>query len=119
MGSKLCEEYFLCAEELAQLEKDEPALYETYKELICPYYISLDLYPSRGNVNSLKTWVEYLFLVVDGLLENLHTPVSDKWIARAMKAGSHEDIILEEDDGEYERGDTFLSFHCQALRPIS
>jgi len=35
MGSKPYEEYFSCAEEMAQLEKDEPALYETYRELMC------------------------------------------------------------------------------------
>ena len=36
-----------------------------------------------------------------------------------MKASNHEDIILEEDDGDYERGDVFLSFHHQAKIPIS
>ena len=30
VDSKPYEEYFLCAEELAQMEKDEMALYETY-----------------------------------------------------------------------------------------
>ena len=71
MGSKPYEEYFPYAEELGQMEKDEPALYETYKELMCHYYICLDLYPILENVNSLKSWVEYLFPVVDGPLENL------------------------------------------------
>ena len=71
MGSKPYEEYFPCDEELARLEKNELALYEKYRELMCHYYICLDLYPSRGNVNSLKSWVEYLFTVVDGPLENL------------------------------------------------
>ena len=85
---------------------------------MCHFYICLDLYPSRGNVNSLKSWVEYLFLVMDGPLENLQTPVLDKMIAKAMEVGEHEDVVLEVNDGEYERGDTFLSFHCQALRPI-
>ena len=101
MGSKPYEEYFLCAEELAQIEKDEPALYEMYRELMCHYYICLYLYPSRENINSLKSWVEYLFPVVDGPLENLYTPISDKRISKAMKARNHEDIVMEEDDGEY------------------
>ena len=35
MGSLPYKEYFLYAEELAQLEKKEPALYETYRELMC------------------------------------------------------------------------------------
>jgi len=102
MGSKPYEEYFLCAEELAQLEKDEPAIYETYRELMCQFYICLDLYPSRRNVNSLKSWVAYLFPVVDGPFENLQTLVGDRRIAKAMEAGGHEDVILEEEDGEYE-----------------
>jgi len=62
-------------------------MYETYRELMCHFYICLDLYPSRGNVNSLKTWVEYLFSVVDGPLKALQTLVEDKRIAKAMKAG--------------------------------
>ena len=47
---------------------------------------------------------------MDGPLEDLQTPVEDKRIAKAMKAGGHEDVILEEDDSEYQQGDTFLSF---------
>ena len=74
---------------MAQLEKDEPVLYETYRELICHFYIYPDLYPNRENVNKLKSWVEYLFPVVNGPLENLQTPLSNKKIAKAMKAGEH------------------------------
>jgi len=37
------EEYFPRAEELAQLEKDESVMYEMYKELMCYFYICLDL----------------------------------------------------------------------------
>ena len=73
--------------------------------------IFLDFYLSRGNVNSLKSWVEYLFPVVDGMVESLPTLVLDKRISKAMKAEEHENVILEEDDGEYERGDTFLNSH--------
>jgi len=47
------------------------------------------------------------------------TSVADKLIAKAMKAGGHEDVVLEEDDGEYKRGDIFLSFHRQAKGPMS
>ena len=36
MGSLPYEEYFLCEAELALLEKQEPALFETYWELIMP-----------------------------------------------------------------------------------
>jgi len=51
MGSMPYEEYFLCVEELAQLEKDKLSTYETYRELIYPFYVYLNLYPSRRNVN--------------------------------------------------------------------
>jgi len=69
--------------------KDEPTMYETYRKLICCYYICLDLCPSHENVNNLKSLVEYVFSVVDGPLENLQTSVSDKRITRAMTAGEH------------------------------
>ena len=55
IGSKPYEEYFPCAKELAQLEKDESVMYETYRELMCYFYICLSLYPSLGNVNNLKS----------------------------------------------------------------
>ena len=35
------EECFSCAEQLEQLEKKESALYETYRELMCYFYIYL------------------------------------------------------------------------------
>ena len=45
--------------------------------------------------------------------------MDDKQIASVMKTSKHEDVVLEEDDGDYEQGDIFLSFHRQASRPIS
>ena len=39
---------------------------------------------------------------MDGHLEDLQTPVLNKKIAKTMKAENHEDVVLEEDDGEYE-----------------
>ena len=90
-------------------------MYEMYRELICHFYICLDLYPSHENWNlELNT-----YSVVNGPLKNLQTLVEDKRSAKAMKAGWHEDVVLEEDDGECEREDTSLSFHCQAKRPMS
>ena len=35
MGSLPYEEYFPCVEELKQLEKEDPALFEMYHELMC------------------------------------------------------------------------------------
>ena len=76
MGFKLYE-YFPYAWELAQLEKDEPALHETYRELMRHYYIYLNLYLGRENVNSLKSWVELFVLDHGRALENLQTSVLD------------------------------------------
>ena len=36
-----------------------------------------------------------------------------------MRKHNHEDVILEEDDGIYEKGDTLQSFHHQARQLIS
>jgi len=82
------------------------------------FYICLNFHSGRGAKNSLKTWVDYLF-PLDGPLESRQTPADDKRIAKAMRVNDHEDVVLEEDDGDYERGDVFLSFHCQAKIPIS
>ena len=54
-----------------------------------------------------------------GLLKISRLPMVDKQIAKAMKVGQFEDVILEKDDGECEQGDTFLIFYNQAKRPIS
>jgi len=48
------EEYFPCVEKLAQVEKDKSAMYETYRELMYLFYICLNSYPNRENVNNLK-----------------------------------------------------------------
>ena len=79
----------------------------------------LDLHSNRGATNSLKTWVDYVFLSLDELLKSLHTPVDDKRIAKAVRMNDHENVILEEDDKDYDRGDIFLSIHCQAKILIS
>jgi len=56
IGSLPYEEYFLCESELALLEKQEPALFETYRELMCHFYICLDMHGSyKGSLNNLKS----------------------------------------------------------------
>ena len=42
LGSLPYEEYFPCEAELALLEKQEPALLETYRELMSPVHLLLD-----------------------------------------------------------------------------
>ena len=56
MGSLPYEEYFPCEAELALIEKQEPALLETYRELMCHFYICLDVHGGyKGSSNSLKS----------------------------------------------------------------
>ena len=56
MGSLLYEEYFPCESELALLEKHEPPLFETYRELMCHFYTCLDVHGGyKGSLNSLKS----------------------------------------------------------------
>ena len=57
--------------------------------------------------------------MVDGPIEDVQALVAEKKIAKAMKVGNYEDIVLEEDDGEHEQGDVFLSFQHQASRLLS
>ena len=40
-------------------------------------------------------------------------------IARMMASSGHGDVILDDDDGIYEKGDEFKSFHLQASQPMS
>ena len=54
--------------------------------------------------HSLKIWVGYLFPLSGWTYRKSSSPVKDKWITRAMKASKHKDVVLEEDDGDYERG---------------
>jgi len=62
MGSLPYEEYFPYEAELALLKKQEPALFETYRELMCHFYICLDVHGGhKGSSNSLKSWEDYLF----------------------------------------------------------
>jgi len=55
IGSLPYEEYFPCESELTLLEKQEPALFESYRELMCYFYICLDVHGSyKGSSNNLK-----------------------------------------------------------------
>jgi len=72
MGYLPYEEYFLCESELVLLEKQEPALFETYKELMCHFYIYLDVHGGyKRNLNTLKSWADYLFFTLEKLPKKL------------------------------------------------
>ena len=56
MGSLPYKEYFPCEAELALLEKHESALFETYQELMCHFYICSDMHGNyKGGLNSSKS----------------------------------------------------------------
>ena len=71
-----------CVPKSSQLEKKEAALYETYRELMCHFYICLGLHSGRGATNSLKIWVDYLFPSLDGPLKSLQVPVATSGLPR-------------------------------------
>jgi len=48
-----------------------------------------------------------------------HCGVADEDIFRRMQEHSQGDMVLEEDDGIYEKGDILRSFHHQARRSMS
>ena len=56
-GSLPYEEYFPCKAELALLEKQEPALLETYRDLMCHLHICSNIHGGgKGSSKSLKSW---------------------------------------------------------------
>jgi len=119
MGSLPYEEYFPCEAELALLEK-KSALFETYQELMCHFYICLDVHGGcKGSSNSLKSWADYLFPSLENAPEEARFGVVEEDIFRMMRKHDHGDVVLEEDDGIYKKGDFLKSFHHQGRQPIS
>ena len=82
MGSLPYEEYFPCNEELEQLENQDKALYETYRELMCHFYICLNTHSIRSRTNGLKSQAAYFFPTLDGAPEEVLIPVADEDIER-------------------------------------
>ena len=79
MGSLPYEAYLPCESELALLEKHEPALFETYRELMCHFYICLDVHGSyKRSSNSLKSWADYLFSSLEKALIKAHFGVVEE-----------------------------------------
>ena len=62
---------------------------------------------------------DYLFPNLKDAPEAAHCGLVDEDFFRRMQEHSQGDMILEEDDGIYEKGDIFRSFHHQARRPMS
>ena len=98
--------------ELKQMEKEDPEMFKTYRELMCHFYICMDVHNARKNANRIKVWVDYLFPILDDAPKEVQFLISDDDIIRMMASNGHEDIILKEDDDIYKKGDRFKSFHC-------
>jgi len=61
----------------------------------------------------MKVWADYLFLVLHGVPEEVQFLISDDDIIWVMVPSGHEDVVLDDDDGIYEKYDNFKSFHHQ------
>jgi len=79
----------------------------------------MDVYNTHGNENGIKVWADYLLPILDGAPKDVQFRISKEDIHQKRISSAHEDIILEEDDGVYEKGDKFKSFHHQAKYPMS
>ena len=85
-GSLPYEEYFPCEAELAHLEKQEPALFETYRELMCHLYICSSIHGgNKGTSCSLKSWGNYLFPDMENVPEAARCGVADEDIFDRMQ----------------------------------
>ena len=83
------------------------------------FYICMDIHNTCENADGIKVWADYLFSILDGVPEDVQFSIPEEDIRQKMVSSAHEDIVLEEDDGIYERGDRFKSFHHQAKYPMS
>ena len=80
------------------MEKDDAEMFKAYQELMCHFYIYMDVHNARGNANGIKIWADYLFPVLDDVPEEIQFPISDVDINRKVISSAHEDVILDEDD---------------------
>ena len=87
-------------------------MFETYRELMCHFYLYASVYDNpKGASSSSKSWGNYLFPNMEDAPEAAHYGVADEYIFRRMKEHGQGDIVLEEDDGIYKKGDILRSFH--------
>ena len=90
-------------------------MFETYRELMCHFYICLDVHNGyKGSSYNLKSWADYLFPTLKEAPKEARFGVVEEDIPRIMRKYDNGDIVLEEDDGIYKKGDTLKSFYHQA-----
>ena len=63
--------------ELEKIEKDDPEMFETYREYMSHFYICMDVHNTRGNANGRKVWADYLFPVLDDAQEKFQFPIPE------------------------------------------
>ena len=119
MGLMPYVEYFPCAMKLEQMENDDLEMFKIYGELICHFYICMDVHNTRGNASGIKVWADYLLPILDGASEDIQFPIPEENIHQKMVSNAHGDVVLEDDDGIYEKGDRFKRFHHQAKHHMS
>jgi len=77
---------------------------------MCHFYICSGIHGNhKGVSSSLKSWGDYLFPNLENTPEEAQCGVADEDIFRKMKEHAQGDIVLEEDDGIYEKGDILRS----------
>jgi len=120
MANLLYEEYFPCDQELRQLAREEPDLYEIYRELMCHFYICMDINKTKGNIIGQKAWADYLFTNLSQAREKVKIrPVASEAEINARLHVRRGDMVMSEDVGDYNEGDTFKRFQHQARDPLS
>lgn len=97
------------------------AVYDTYRELMCYFYICLNMNKTRGYKNGLKQWAEHLFVNLDSTNSDVRVRAvdDDSIIAKRMENSQFVDFILEEDQGGHFKGEVFRSYHHQARVALS
>ena len=107
MGSLPYKEYLPCELELTLLQRQEFTLFKTYRELMCHFYIYMDVHGDyKRSSKSLKSWADYLFPILEKAPKEARFRVVEEDILRMMKEHDHGYVILEEDDSIYEKEDT-------------
>jgi hypothetical protein len=120
MGNRPYEDYVPVPEELHILEKMDPAVLETYWELMCHFHICCELTGVRSSGVTHMRWATYLF---PGLgdqrarVSRVLPCTEDELKERLSKTEAFYTTDSKED--VFKSGTIFESFHRQACTPIS
>ena len=110
MGSYPYEEFFPCSGHLKKLSTKSPEVFDVFRELTNHFQICIDLHnQGRGSCNGMKMWADYLFTNLDDAEEEIRvlSTISMEEVASRMEEAGRRDLTLEENEGEYRKGETF------------